>query len=310
MQCPRYRSSIILKIRGRKNFIAIDLGASNGRVIVGTLQDGILELKTAHRFHHSIIETGGCRRWDWKLISAEVDRGLFEASELMGDREIASISCDSWAQDFGLIDNRGELFYPPVSYRDRRTDGMPDNFSEIISPTGLFRENGSNISPITTLCQARAIATLEPGVFSRPSTLLFIADLIHFRLCGEKITDSTFATASQARSVHTNQWNADLLKALSIPVTIFPQVNNVPAVIGRVGRETAPHPKLAGVPVINGVGHDTAAATVAIHPMRRGTLFMSLGTWAMLGCCAGERLEERFLNDASTAVLGLPWGKW
>lgn len=293
-----------------RNFIAIDLGASNGRVIVGTLRSGKLQLKTAHRFHHSIIEATGYKRWNWKLISSEIDRGLFKAAELVGEGEIASISCDSWSQDFGLIDERGELVYPPVCYRDSRTEGMPDSFSNIISPSRLFRENGSAISQITTLCQLRAIAVQEPDVFSRPSTLLFIADLIHYRLCGEKITDFTFATASQTRSILANQWNADLLKSLHIPVSIFPPVNDVPTVIGRVRRETAPHPKLAGVPVINGAGHDTTAATIAVHPMRRGTLFMSLGTWAMLGCRVGEKLERKFLDDTSTAVLGLPWGQW
>lgn len=294
-----------------KCFIAIDLGASNGRVIIGNYCRENLSLSVAHRFFHDLTEKDGKKRWDWRRISAEVDKGLALAAEQVGDGQIQSVSCDSWAQDFGLLAADGTLFYPPVSYRDARTEGYPEAFADIIAPPELLYRDGACLAPLTALCQARAMAVNERDALSKASTLLFVADLVHHRLCGARVTDETFATASQARRLATGTWDAELLEKLGVPAAIMPEIAPGPTIVGRIPADRAPHPKLVGVPVINGAGHDTATATGAIQPFPSGTLFVSLGTWAMLGCRVEEKDVPGYLRkDNSLAALGLLWGRW
>ena len=291
-------------------FLAIDLGASNGRVVIGRLAGDRLTLEVAHRFDHSLAHRDGYDRWDWARITAQVRHGLAASCELAADAPIASVSCGSWSQDFGLLHADGRLLFPPASYRDSRTAGMPESFADLIAPAELRRRVGSAVSPITTLCQLRAMALQEPEVLDQAATLLHIADLVHHDLCGQAATDWTLATASQLRNVETGDWDLELLRDLGIPAHFLPEIVETPRVLGRVLPANAPHPKLAGVPVVIASGHDTSAATAAIDPMQRGSLFMSVGTWAMVGCCTETFGLPLDLEDLSVAVLGLARGKW
>ena len=291
-------------------FLAIDLGASNGRVVIGRLGDNRLTLRVAHRFDHTIGCGDGYDRWDWERITAQVRHGLAVAGEQTGNTPIASVSCGGWSQDFGLLEADGQLLFPPVSYRDSRTAGLPQDFADLIAPHELRHRVGSAVAPITTLCQLRAMARQEPEILARAATLLHIADLTHYDLCGQAATDWTLATASQLRNVETGDWDRELLRDLGIPAHFLPEIVETPRVLGRVRPASAPHPKLAGVPVVIGSGHDTSAATAAIDPMQRGSLFMSVGTWAMVGCCTEMFELPQDLEDLSVAVLGLARGKW
>ncbi len=297
-------------MKPKSNYIAIDLGAGSGRIMLGSLCGMKLEMNEIHRFEHSIVSVDGFMKWNWDFIKKEISTGLKKACIFVKEENIASISCDSWAQDFGLLDKNGKLIFSPVSYRDGRTTGIPETISTIITPAELHKRNGSSLSPITTLCQLKSMSATMPDILKNAASLLHIADLVHFELCGAGMSDLTIATASQLWNIENDKWDFELLDLLGIPSQFLPEVIRKPEIIGVVRPEKAPHWKLAGVPVISTAGHDTAVATVAIHPIRRGTLFMSLGTWAMLGCCVGEKLERRFLDDVSTVVLGLAWGQW
>jgi rhamnulokinase len=291
------------------NFIAIDLGASNGRVIRGRLHKNKLEITLIHRFEHSSQTIKGHVCWNWELITNSVNEGLYKTAEAIGDETIESISCDSWSQDFGFLDKNNILFYPPVSYRDSRTEGMPQSFSDVIKPNDLIKQMGSTINPCTTLCQLRAIALNEPEIFDRAATMLFIADLIHYNLCGEKTTDWTLATASQLYNLRMNTWDENLLKSLQIPGKFLPPLIVSPGILGHVTPKNAPHSRLVGIPVIIGSGHDTAAVSAAIPSLDRGVLFLNLGTWSMLGCYTGNLVIPECQDDR-IALLGLPFAKW
>ncbi|MBT3377946.1 MAG: hypothetical protein HN742_11500 [Lentisphaerae bacterium] len=289
------------------NHISIDLGASSGRVILGALTDGVLTVSEAHRFQHHMIECRGVKRWDWAWILREVRRGLSRACAQAGDRHIAGVSCSAWAQDFGLLNAQGELFYPPVSYRDDRTKGLPERFNAVIAPCDLHRRDGSLVHPMTTLCQLRAMAEHEPEALCRARDLLWIADLVHWDLCGAAATDWSLATASQVRHVASGTWDTDLLARLDIPASILPPILPQPQVIGTIPAGSAPDSHLVGVPVISSAGHDTAAASAVLAPLEPGTLMLSLGTWAMLGACTGK---FQVPDKDQVAVLGLPFGQW
>jgi sugar (pentulose or hexulose) kinase len=290
--------------------IAVDLGAGSGRVIIGRFHNGALETREARRFEHGLIERGGLKRWDWDLIKKEVFAGLARAAALAGAGGVASVSCDRWAQDFGLL-RGGELIYPPVSYRDSRTEGIPQKIYESIPPEIFRRRAGSALSPVTTLCQLKAMSLAEPETLARADTLLYIADLAHFELCGAAVSDWTMASASQMWNIKNNRWDTALLETLGIPSRFLPSVIKEPQVIGVISSGKTPHPDLAGVPVVSGAGHDTAAAAAALLPLDAGTLFLSLGTWGMLGCPAGSKFNpEKYPDCGDAAFLGLPYGKW
>lgn len=292
------------------DFLAIDLGASNGRVSIGRLRDSRLSLQPVHRFEHRMVEHGGSRSWDWPGIMREVREGLWIACEALAGHAIDCVSCDGWAQDFGLLDADGVLFYPPVSYRDSRTEGVPQRISRIVSPLDVRDRVGTTLSAVSTLCQLKAMAEREPEILRKAAMLLHIADLVHYDLCGARSTDWTLATASQLRNIRTGSWDTELLSRLGIPSHFLPPVAPRPGILGRIAPERAPHAKLAGVPVATTAGHDTSAATAAIVPMQAGTLFLSAGTWFMLGCCTGAEPLHTGTSDDSVFVLGLALNKW
>ncbi len=293
---------------GRKYFLAIDLGSSNGSVMTGIIEGDSLILREAHRFPHTIIQREGMKCWDWDFLEQEIRKGLDKACRDTGHEKIESVCCSSWSQDFGLLNKQGELFYKPVSYRDSRTQGLPYKFSETITARDLFKRNGSGISPITSLCQLYSMAENESEYLDEAEKLLFIADLVNYRLCGEAVTDWTFATASQMINIGTGKWDAELVNKLGIPEKILPGINTVPRVIGRIDRSDI-HPKLKGVPVVSGAGHDTAVASLTVFNGKDKIVFLSLGTWAMLGCY-DEGMDLSRIDDCDIAILGLPWEKW
>ncbi len=289
--------------------LAIDLGAGSGRIIAGRFFKNNLYMTELHRFRHDIVISNNQKCWDWKQITGEINYGLCKACEFAGNQTIASVSCDSWAQDFGLLDSEGNLFYGPVSYRDERTTGMPESFSDIISIEELFYKNGSVISPVTTLCQLKAMREREPEVLEKADKLLHIADLVHYQLCGAANTGWTMATASQMWNIQQRKWDEELLKSLHIPVHFLGKVSFTPMVIGKITPENAPHPKLAGVPVISGAGHDTAAASALMMPFKTGSLMVSLGTWAMV-CCVTDKGIDGVKYNNGLGYTGLPYGHW
>jgi len=292
------------------NFLAIDLGASNGRVIRGRLLGGTLELQVVRRFEHHPVRSRGRLVWDWPRILGGIRKGLVAAAEACSREPIASVSCSSWAQDFGLLDASGKLFYPPVSYRDGRTAGMPESFGHLIAPNDLVARVGSGRTPVTALCQLRAMAAAEPAALERAATLLFVADLVHHSLCGATSSDWTMATASQLRNLRTGKWDADLLADLGIPSHFLPNTTTGAAIIGRIPADNGISRKLAGVAVVSTAGHDTAVGAACAAPLRKGTFFLSLGTWAMLGCCTGRLLVPRDPADRNCVILGIARQKW
>lgn len=291
----------------RATIIAVDLGASSARVIAGTLARGRLSLRVAHRLEHAPRMTEGALRWDWARLVGGVHEGLARAAA-EAEGPVAAVSCASWAQDFGLLDARGRLLAEPVSYRDARTAGMPASYAHIISPDDLVRRVGSTAAPIITLCQLRALAEREPETLARAARLLHIADLVHHELCGAQVTDRTMATASGLRALATGAWDTDLLAALGIPARILPEVADGAAIIGAVDAERAPYPALAGVPIIAGAGHDTAAASALCTDERHA--FLSCGTWSMLGVLSAQPIIPEAPARDGFAILGMAGGRW
>ena len=293
-------------MKKKENYAAVDLGAGSGRVFLGTFHDHKIEMIEVHRFSHDIIHEDGFMKWNWPRIKSEVFRGLEKTFEELNGEKLSSISCDSWAQDFGMLDKNGKLIFSPVSYRDSRTNGIPEKIAELISPESLLKRNGSALSPITSLCQLKAMSIKNPEILENTTSFLHIADLLNFELCGFAASDWTAATVSQLWNIKNDNWDFELLDKLNIPSRFLPKVLKKPEEIGVV-RGGA----LQGTPVVSTVGHDTAAAAAVLYPLGKGTLFLSLGSWAMLGCSMGNDFDPAtFPDNAKICFFGLPYGKW
>jgi rhamnulokinase len=263
-----------------------------------------------HRFDHALRFVHGHTRWDWPCLRDGVREGLAQAAEGLNNEPIASVSCDAWAQDFGLLDTEGNLIYSPVSYRDARSESFPEGYVDRVSPEELVARVGGGALPIITLCQLYVMAREEPEVLSGASTLLHMADLVHYDLCGVAATDWTLATASQLRNLKTGDWDRALLDLMGIPHHLLPPLVRDPQVLGPIPRERAPHPKLIGVPVVVAANHDTSAASVAAGPFGEGTLLLTAGTYAMLGCVSDEPLLPPDAAGRGCALLGLAAHRW
>jgi rhamnulokinase len=288
-----------------EHYLAIDLGASNIRLVHGILDDFRFDTEVVFRFSHGPVQVGNHLKWDWAYIIKGIREGLLQAAEQIIE-PIKSISCSSWAQDFGLLNESGDLLYPPMSYRDARTTGLPHAFSHLVSPQELLKNNGSVISPITSLCQLYALSRSEPQLLQSANRLLFIADLVHFVLCGELRTDWTAATVSQMLNIRTEKWDIPLLNRLGINGMTLPDVEFQSAKLAALRPEFRKCKSLENTIVTLSSNHDTAAATVLLGKHLDDSLFLNLGTWAMLGTAG---LPHVIKNDGSV-LMGLPFKQW
>lgn len=290
--------------------IAIDLGSSNGRVFLGRFAECEPQLVEVHRFAHRPIFQDGRWRWDWSYLRSEIHAGLRKAAELAGGDRIASLGCNSWAQDFVLVDFKGQALENPVCYRDDFTRGLPHAFTSVISPVNLVKRVGCSISPITALCKLKAIRDSCPQLLQRTKVILHMADMVHFDLGGEAMTDWTFATAGQLFNIRNETWDFDLLTRLNIPTHILPPVIMRPQIIGRVKMESSPHPKLNNVPVVSTVHHDTSCATVCFRPLKSGLFFICLGSYAMPGCVLSSAQWPAGADPEKNALIGIADRQW
>jgi len=291
-------------------YIAVDLGSSNGRIIAGRLDGGAVRLQVLHRFEHTARYNDGYLRWNWGRIRRELQAGLETAVRALEGRRIISISCDSWAQDFGLIDEQGKFIWEPVSYRDDRTSGMPEALADIIPLRDLLRRTGSVALPITALCQLRSMVLKEPAVLDRAHCLLYMADLLNYELCGVAATDWTMATVSQMLNLEKVEWDGELLEKLSIPSRILPQIKHSPSVLGQISARAGNYPLPEEVSVVTTAGHDTSAAASLLPEAGQDTLALVAGSWSMLGCRISDKEDPGHLAENGIFPLGLPGGEW
>lgn len=253
--------------RMKRHYAAVDLGAGSGRIMLGTLDGNSFSFREIHRFPNRIIPIGGRKCWDWENLSGNVLSRLKKLKVETGNAPL-SVSCDSWAQDFGLLGPDGELLAPVVSYRDELLSGMPEKIGRILAAAGLR----ASVSKISTLSQLRYLWETAPELLEKSSALLNVADLLHFRLCGTASQNWSFATVSQMFDFERGTWDSELLKTLGLPdhFLLEPSAGKI---LGTTGE---------GIRVISGIGHDTACAFHGAGS-RSDELVLSLGTWAMAG---------------------------
>ncbi|MAG14083.1 MAG: rhamnulokinase [Spirochaetales bacterium] len=263
-----------------RKYVAVDLGAESGRVIVGDVKN----IEIVHRFSNGPVRIGNSIFWDFLSIFDEIKSGLAKAFSSYGE-EIASIGIDSWGVDFGLLDEAGDLLGNPYHYRDERTDGVPERLFTVVSLDELYRETGIQVMQLNTIYQLYAFAKSKPELMKCARYLLTIPGLLNYWLTGVKKNEYTHATTTQAYNAVSRKWTTLILSRLGFDPTIFvetvmpgtPIGPLLPHIAAEIG---APD----GVSIVASASHDTASAVAAVPaPGEKDYAYLSSGTWSLLG---------------------------
>jgi sugar (pentulose or hexulose) kinase len=261
--------------------IGVDLGAQSGRVAVGRFDGQRLSISHVHRFANVPVRTRGTLYWDILSLYEGVLDGVRGATR--ENVQIDSIAVDSWAVDFGLLDRRGRLLQNPVHYRDARRASSVDGVLAVVSARELYQRTGIQLLPINTIFELAAMAAEADPALEIAQDLLLIPDLLHYWLAGVRVAESTNATTTQCLDSHDRVWAVDLLERLDIPTGPLPEVMPAGSVIGPVSADVAEETGLQGTQVVATATHDTAAAVAAIPFREAGAVYISAGTWSLVG---------------------------
>jgi rhamnulokinase len=276
-------------------YIAVDLGAGSGRVVLGGVAPGELLLEEVHRFQYPPSRSAGHLRWPFSEIFGEIKAGARRAGERARElhRPVRSIGVDSWGVDYGLIDEGGTLLEDPICYRDERTRGAIEEAFARVPREEVFERTGIQFLVFNTLFQLYAHAGV--GLHGAAARLLLIPDLIHFFLTGRPAAEYTNATTTQLVNARAGAWDREMMERLGLPSDLLAEIVPAGTDLGPLTRALADELRLDGVRVVAPATHDTASA-VAGTPLEDGWAYISSGTWSLVGV---ER--EDVLIDAEVA---------
>ena len=270
------------------SFLAADLGASSGRLMDCSWDGSLFSLEEIHRFPNGGVRFGPTLHWDVLRIWSEIQTGLKKFSASRSDVP-AGIGIDAWGVDYCLLDERDRLLGNPYHYRDGRTHGVPDSVNSVMTRHDLFRATGVQTMEINTAFQLASMVLHKDRSLDQAQTLLMIPDLFQFLLCGEKKAEYTEATTTELYDLRARCWSRETLENLNLPSRIFQEVVLPGAVLGRLQPGVQSECGFSsGFPCIAVGSHDTASAVAAIPNFDRSSVFLSSGTWSLMGIAVRE----------------------
>jgi rhamnulokinase len=269
-------------MENKKYFFAVDLGATSGRTIIGTLEGGKINLEELTRFDNNLIETGGHFYWDIYALYFEIIKGL----KLTAQRRIPiqSIGIDTWGCDFVYVGEDGAILRNPLAYRDPHTFGMMEKyFDEAVSKEKVYEKTGIQFMNFNSLFQIYAMRKANNTALNNASKVLFIPDALSYMLTGKAICEYTVASTSQILNPVTKDLDEELVKSTGLRREQFGKMTNPSTLIGALTEEVQKITGLGAVPVIAVAGHDTASAVAAVPAKDEKFAYLSSGTWSLMG---------------------------
>ena len=277
--------------------LAVDMGASNVRIMLGSVSHTELEYREIYRFHNTIIEKDGHERWDIEHILHEIIKGLNQAVDVAGGG-IASIGVDAWGVDFAMLDASGKLLELPVAYRDKRTAGMEEKWLGMMSRKETFQRSGINFYIFNTLFQVLSMKDSEK--LAACSRILFLPAYVLSALGGKAVNELTISSTSQLLNASSGKWDPVIMEHLGISSETMGEVCAPGTILGDVDH---PELEMPGTKAIAVCAHDTASAVVSVPFGDEASVFISTGTWCLLGIesdqpiLSQDALEEGFTNE-------------
>ncbi len=278
------------------HFLAIDLGATSGRVILATLTDERIELDVLHRFPNRLLEIGGKYYWNIYALYEEILYGLTEAGKRQV--EITSIGIDTWGVDFVCVAEDGTLCGLPRAYRDPYTNGAPELFFEKMSRREVYERTGIQIMNFNSLYQLYAQHNEGASALKNADKILFMPDALSYLLTGKQVCEYTILSTAQLLDPRTKQIDGELLAAAGVSADRFPEVVMPGTTIGQLSASIAKQTGLGEIPVIAVAGHDTGSAVAAVPAANERFAYLSSGTWSLMGI----ELQEPEITDESYAM--------
>ena len=271
--------------------LAIDLGASSGRGIVGSFDGNKLTLRENHRFSNDPVLVNGRFTWDILRIFFEIKNSITK-TVIDGDN-VSSMGIDTWGVDYAFIDKNGRMMANPTHYRDTRTVNITDYVKQFVSPEEIYKVTGIQAIDFNTLNQLAADRRDDPEMLARADKMLFIPDLLNYFLTGKMATEYTIASTGMILDAAKRDFAFDLTDKIGIDRSIFAPLvqpcNNLGALLPQINEEVGKN----NIKVVNVASHDTASAVIAVPAKNKDFIYISSGTWSLMGA----ELPEPLIND-------------
>ena len=303
----------------RTYFFAVDLGATSGRTIIGSIDVGQLHLEEVTRFPNHLIEQGGHFYWDIYALYFEMIRGLKEVAQR--GLKITSIGIDTWGVDFVMIGDDGAILRNPRAYRDPITfEAMDDYLKHVISRKEVYDITGIQFMNFNSIFQLYAMKQEGNSALKHAQKILFVPDALSWMLTGNEVCEYTIASTSQLLDPRTKQLDERLLASLGLTRSMFGKMVNPGTPIGVLTDEVQKMTGLGPVPVIAVAGHDTGSAVAAVPAKDEKFAYLSSGTWSLMGIETKDAIisdlsyERNFTNEGgiegTTRFLKNICGMW
>ena len=271
-----------------KAYLAIDMGASSGRLLAGLFDGQRLRLEEIYRFENGAVEVAGSLYWDLLGLWSEVRQGLRAAGDQLGGEQIIGVGVDTWGVDYGLLARGDQLLGNPFHYRDARTNDILERAFAIVPREEIFRHTGLQFMQFNTLYQLLAMKLSGSPLLDIAETMLMVPDLFHWLLTGVKCNEMTEASTSQFYNPVSGDWATELLEKFGLPTGILGRIEQPGTNLGPLRPNLAAETGLTAAEVILPGSHDTASAVMAVPAVGRpgerpDFCYISLGTWALMG---------------------------
>lgn len=283
-----------------KYYLAVDIGASSGRHMLGHMEDGKMVLEEVYRFENGMEEDGDSRCWNIKTLFSHILEGMKRCKTL--GKIPQSMGVDTWGVDYVLLDSQDRILGKSYGYRDKRTDGMDEEVYKIVPEKELYERTGIQKQMFNTIYQLMSVKKKNPEHLKLAKTFLMLPDYFHYLLTGVKISEYTDATSTQLVNASERKWDESILKRLKYPADIFLPLSMPGTVAGNLKEEVR---RQAGFDcrVILPAAHDTASAVMAVPAGEENCLYISSGTWSLMGVeskspiCTEESRRANFTNE-------------
>ena len=287
-----------------KYYLAVDIGASSGRLILGHLENGKMELEEVHRFENGMVKKDGELCWEFDRLFQEIKNGLKKCKEI--GKIPVSMGVDTWGVDFVLMDKDDKVLGNTVGYRDHRNEGMDEEVYKTISLEDLYARTGSQKAIFNTVYQLMAVKTKHPEYLEQAETMLHVPDYFHYLLTGKKTCEYTEATTGQLVNAETKDWDYELIDKLGYPRKMFQKLIMPGTSVGHFTEEVKAEVGF-DVEVVAPATHDTGSAVLAVPANDDDFIYISSGTWSLMGIerekadCSKKSCEMNFTNEGGYA---------
>lgn len=285
-------------------YLAVDIGASSGRHMLASMEDGKMKLEEVYRFPNGMDNKNGTLCWDVDRLFTEIKNGLKKCKEL--GKIPAIMGIDTWGVDYVLLDEKNQILGDTVGYRDSRTNGMDEKVYEKISLSALYERTGIQKQIFNTIYQLMAVKETHPEYLEQAKAILMIPDYFHFLLTGVKKNEYTNATTGQLVNPTTNDWDYELIDMLGYPRKMFQKLIMPGTGIGHLSDKIREEVGF-DLEVVAPATHDTGSAVLAVPANDDDFIYISSGTWSLMGIerkeadCSEKSCEMNFTNEGGYA---------